>query len=135
MAEDRTGELQCVGVGIGCGAHVVPVEDGFLQAGVPVGLRWGHDGPRKALRGRMAEAVEGSLGYRTSPGHHPTTTACASAELRVMKSSAGGSDGLPEKRLTATSNAPHHAETAVERPRNGALNSVSTCTARVAALK
>jgi hypothetical protein len=52
-----------------------------------------------------------------------------------MKSSAGGSAGLPEKRKTARSKVPHHAFTELERPRNGARNAARTRAAWLAAAK
>ena len=53
----------------------------------------------------------------------------------MMKSSDGGSVGLPENRWTARSNAPHQAFTGDERPRNGARNSDRTSAAARAAAK
>ena len=67
-----------------------------------------------------AKAKNAGRGWRGSPGHQPTSICWASAELRTMKSSEGGSEGRPENRLTARSNDPHQALTGVERPRYGA---------------
>src|SRR5437764_610668 len=43
-----------------------------------------------------AYAKKAAPSWRTSPGHQPTSTCCASPALRVMKSSPGGSAGRPE---------------------------------------
>src|SRR5260370_27765173 len=81
------------------------------------------------------KAKNAAFGWRGSPGHQPTSTSWASAALRTMKSSEGGSAGRPENRNTARSNVPHHALTGDDRPRYGARNAASTIAAWVAAAK
>ena len=96
-------------------ADLVPVEDELAEARV-VAPRCKHGVLEPDGRG-VGVRVEGSALVALVSRPPPTATSCAFIELRMMKSSDGGSAGMAEKRLTAMSNDPHHAFTAVERPR------------------
>ena len=82
-----------------------------------------------------AKGEEGSVRVAGVAGPPADLDLLAFAELRVMKSCAGGSTGSPEKRLTARSKLPHQALTGDDRPRYGARSAASTSAARVAAAK
>jgi hypothetical protein len=45
-----------------------------------------------------AKEKNAARGYRSSPGHRPTSIISALPELRIMKSCDGGSTGRPENR-------------------------------------